>query len=115
MTDERNPLGLPKLVKKSATDVRRGWSENVNEAASGEQQIVIEKNGTPIAALISASDLKLYRRLVAQRRERFKAIEEVSRRFADVPEDELEREIDKAVAEVRAAYRVDEKEPAATQ
>lgn len=110
MADNKETTGLPEKIAKPATEVRRTWSDSVNEAATGERQIVIEKNGTPVAALISAADLERYRRLDAQRRERFKAIEEVSRRFADVPEDELEREIDRAVAEVRKERRARRKQ-----
>lgn len=105
MADREQITGLPEKIAKPATEVRRAWSDSVNEAASGEQQIVIEKNGTPVAALISAADLERYRRLDAQRRERFRALYESWDATRDIPEEELEAEIEKAIAVIRAERR----------
>ncbi len=89
----------------TASAARRQWSELVNAAAGGEARIVVEKSGAPVAALISFRDLEWLRFYERKREEDFKAIDHIRAAFADVPDDELEREVEKAVAEARAELR----------
>ncbi len=66
---------------------------------------MIEKNGVPVAALVSADDLEVLRHLEEQRREDFAVIDRIHEAFSGVPADEIEREIARAVSEVRAKKR----------
>lgn len=77
----------------------------VDEVARNESRVVLEKSGTPVAAIIS---LREYERFLLQeeaRIRRFEVFEAIGEAFADVPMDELERQIDIALAEVRADQR----------
>jgi hypothetical protein len=65
---------------------------------------VIEKSGPEIPAN-NSSESELPSRLDEEREARFAAMGRISDAFADVPLDELEAEVDRAVAIVRAKQR----------
>ncbi len=85
-----------------ATDARQQFSELVNRVFRERARVVIEKSGIPVAVLISTQELERFERLEAERTERFRALEETGRAFADVPAGELEREVTRAIARVRS-------------
>lgn len=57
---------LPARKTIGATEVRNNLSELLNRVYRGDEHVVIEKLGIPVAALISAREYEEYRRLVAQ-------------------------------------------------
>jgi len=67
-------------------------------------RVVVQRLGEPVAVLISIDE---YRRLTKAevRRDLFAAIDEVQEAFSDVPLDEIEREVTRAIAEARRAER----------
>jgi prevent-host-death family protein len=89
------------------TDARQQLSQIVNRVARKESRILIEKSGVPVAALVSADDLRRLDELEARRRERYDAMVEISRAFADVSDEELERELARAQQEAREALRAE--------
>ena len=93
-----------------ASEVRQQWSEVLNKVFRKETQVIVEKSGIPVAAIISADDLARLNRYDAERRERFKALEASWDAFKDVPPDEIEREVTKALQMVRAESRKSEKQ-----
>ena len=50
-----------------ATEVRNHLGSLLNSVFRGEEHLVIEKSGIPVAALISMEDYEEYRRYVAER------------------------------------------------
>lgn len=84
-----------------ASEVRQQWSQLLNKVFRDQTRVVVEKSGIPVAAVISAEDLKRFTQLEEQRKERFKALDKIREVFKDVPAEELEREVNKAVSEVR--------------
>ncbi len=84
-----------------ASDVRQQWSQLLNKVFRGETQIVVEKSGIPVAAVISAEDLERFKLLEQQRQDRFKALDKIREAFRDVSPDELEKQVNKALVEVR--------------
>ena len=89
----------------NVTQVRDQFSQVVNKVYRKETRIIVEKSGIPVAAIVSAEDLEQMRRIDAEREERFKALDATRDAFKDVPPAELEREVEKALAEVRAENR----------
>jgi prevent-host-death family protein len=89
----------------SVTAARENWSKVVDAVFRRRQRVVLEKAGIPVAALVSAEDLERLRRYDAEREADFAVLDRIGAAFADVPADELEREVAKAVAEVRAERR----------
>jgi regulator of sirC expression with transglutaminase-like and TPR domain len=68
-------------------------------------QLLIEKSGIPVAAIISARDLEWIEHFEAKRAERFKALDASWEAFRNAPPEEIEKEVAKAVAEARQELR----------
>jgi prevent-host-death family protein len=96
---------VPVESRMKLTDTKQHLSEVVNRVAQGESRVVIEKSGLPIAAIISADEYRRFVQMDAAREARFAAMGRISDAFAEVPLDELEAEVDRAVARVRAERR----------
>ncbi len=98
---ERSPM--TQTIK--ASDVRQQWSELINKVFRKETQVIVEKSGIPVAAIVSADDLARLNRYDQERQERFKILDEIGEVFKDVPPAELEQEVAKALAAVREENR----------
>ncbi len=85
-----------------ASDVRQQWSQLLNKVFRDQTRVVVEKSGIPVAAVISAEDLKRFNKLEEQRVQRFKVLDRIGEAFKDIPADEIEREVQRAINEVRA-------------
>jgi prevent-host-death family protein len=84
------------------SDVKARLSSLVNEVYRNETRVLIEKAGIPVAALVSIEDLERLAQLDKERAERRRVLESMREPFRGVPAEEIERETEKAVAEVRA-------------
>ena len=93
----------------NASTARQEWSKLLNKVFREETRIVVEKSGIPVAAIISAEDLKRLDRLERERADRFRILDEVKAAFRDVPEAEIESEADQALTRVRQATGAREK------
>lgn len=88
-----------------ASEVRAQWSQLLNKVFRNQTRVVVEKSGIPVAAVISAEDLGRFTRLEEQRAQRFKVLDRIGEAFKNVPEKEIEREVKKAISQVRAEKR----------
>ena len=84
---------------------RASWTRSSISSVPGETRVVIEKDGLPVAVLVSPKDLEWIERFETEWEEDFAVFDEMSAAFAGVPAEEIERETAKAVAEVRAEMR----------
>ncbi len=98
---EREPM----IQTMKVTDVRQGFNQLLNRVFKRETRVLIEKSGIPVAAIISAEDLERLTQLEAERRRDFAILDEIGQAFKDVPPEEVEQQVAKAVAEVRAEHR----------
>jgi len=89
------------------SDVKARLSSLVNEVYRKETRVLIEKAGIPVAALVSIEDLERLAQLDKERAERRRVLESMREPFRGVPAEEIERESEKAVAEVRAEMAVE--------
>ncbi len=87
------------------TEARPQLSELLNRVFRREARIVIQKGDIPVAALVSLSDLERLQKLDAEWGKGFEIFDEIGAAFADVPPEELQREVDRALAEARARRR----------
>jgi prevent-host-death family protein len=101
MTEQKNPM--TKIVQ--ATEARQQLPQLLNTVHLGKTRVVVERSGIPVAAIVSMSELQRLEQLDQRREQLFKAVTGISDKFKDVPQDELEREVAKAVSEARAEMR----------
>jgi prevent-host-death family protein len=95
----------PTTQTMKISEVKQQLNRLVNQVYRRETRVMVEKSGIPVAGIVSAEDLRRLDRLDRERAERFKVPEEFGEAFKDVPVDELEREVARALAEVRAERR----------
>lgn len=90
-----------------ASEARAKWSQTLNQVASGKTRVIVEKSGIPVAAIVAPDDLTRLTRFEAEQAARFTVIDRIRDAFKDVPDEELEREIPKAVEEARRQLRAE--------
>ena|SRR3990172_2645962 len=105
---EREPM----TQTMKASEARQQFSQLLNQVFRRETRVIVEKSGIPVAAIISAEDLQRLDQLEKQRAERFKALEDSWKAFEDVPPEEIEQEVAKAVAAARRKQRTREQRAA---
>ena len=89
----------------TASEVRQRFAETINRVAKNETRVILEKNGVPVAGIVSLSDMDRLQQADEQDRRDWETLEALREPFLGVPWEELEREALKAVAEVRADRR----------
>jgi prevent-host-death family protein len=99
------PVQQPMTETMKISEVKQQLNRLVNRVYRHETRVMVEKSGIPVAGIVSAEDLRRLDRLDRERVERFKVLEEFAAGFADQSPDEIERETDRALAEVRAERR----------
>jgi prevent-host-death family protein len=82
------------------------WDQLVEAVVRRRARVIVEKSGKPVAAIIPARDLERFNRWEAEREKDFAILEEIREAFKDVPAEEIEREVAKALAEVREEDRL---------
>ena len=95
----------PMTETMKISEVKQQLNRLVNRVYRHETRVMVEKSGIPVAGIVSVQDLQRLDRLDRERAERFKVLEEFGETFKDVPAEELEREVARALAEVRAERR----------
>lgn len=106
---ERQPM--TQIIK--ASEVRQNFSQLLNQVYRGERRVLVEKSGIPVAGIVSAADLERLTAMEEQREKRFAVIDEIRAAFKDVPDDELEGEVNRAVNSAR--QQVSEERRAASE
>lgn len=99
--------GTPATERVTEARLRDDWDNLVQQVARGERRLLIEQAGTPVAAIISGRDLQRLQQFEAQISRDLQVLEASRNAFKDVPDEELEAEISKAIAEVRAEMRAE--------
>jgi prevent-host-death family protein len=92
-----------KTIKASVA--RQQFSQLLNDVFRTENRVVVEKSGIPVAAIIPAKDLQRLTQLEAERNNDFAILDEMREAFKDIPAEEIEREVAKAISQVRKENR----------
>jgi prevent-host-death family protein len=108
------PEKTPITETMKISDVRSGLNKLVNRVYRQETRVIVEKSGIPVAALVSAEDVRRLQRLDENLAERRRVLEAMRAPFRDVPPEEIEREAKHTISEVRAEMRAERERPAAT-
>ena len=88
-----------------ASEARAQWSQLLNKVFGNQARVVVEKSGIPVAAVISAQDLQRFTQMEEQRAKKFAVLDRIGEAFKDVSEKEIEKQVKKAISEVRAENR----------
>jgi prevent-host-death family protein len=88
-----------------ATDVRSNWSKLINQVFRGETDVVVEKSGIPVAAIVSADDYQKLQKLKEQQRKDFALLKDIRAAFADQSEEQIEAGVSQSVRDAREDKR----------
>jgi prevent-host-death family protein len=94
---------MTKTIKASVA--RQQFSQLLNDVYRTENRVLVEKSGIPVAAIISTKDLQRLTRLEAERNRDFAILDEIGEAFKDVSPAEIEREVKRAITQVRREKR----------
>lgn len=100
MSDKR-----PETETMKISDVRGQLNKLVNQVYRKDSRIVVERNGVPVAGIVSAEDMERLARLDEDRDARRNALESMRAPFRDVPSEEIDAETDRIVSEIRERDR----------
>jgi prevent-host-death family protein len=99
---------VPITRAMKASETRQQWSQVLNRVFRRQLRVVVEKSGIPVAVIISADDLERFRNLEEERARDFSVLDEVNEAFKEVPDEEIDREVARALADVRAERKREE-------
>ena len=88
-------------------EVAERLSKLVEEVAVNSKSITIEKEGVPVAVIISMNDWQVLLQRNDQIERRWQLLEMMREPFRDVSPEEIERETEQAVAEVKAEMKAE--------
>jgi len=97
---------MPEIVTMNVTEARAQFSSLLNSVFRGDQRVIVEKNGIPVVALISADHLtRLERFEEASSVEFGQLLNEMRQAFADLTTEEIEAEVERIVQKDREEQR----------
>ncbi len=105
----------PMTQTLNITTARSQLSDLVNQVFRRESRVIIEKSGIPVAALVSAEDVARLEEFERQREEDSAFLDEIQAKFIEVPLEEHEREVARAVREARQRLQANRKQPSPPQ
>ena len=89
---------------KDLTDINR-LREILNHIKEGSDQYILKDNGQPLAALLSLDDLELIKKAKEDKEKAlenlFKNLKEVHARNADASEEQVHKDVEEAIREIR--------------
>ena len=85
--------------RMSAKDARSKFSDLLGTVNYGGEEVIVERSGRPVAAVIP---VPVYERLVAERQARFEVIERVRSRVSETTLEAIEIDVREAVTKVRS-------------
>ncbi|MBI3977005.1 MAG: type II toxin-antitoxin system Phd/YefM family antitoxin [Chloroflexi bacterium] len=89
----------------NVSEARQQFSQLLDRVSRREARVIVEKSGIPMAAIVSAEDLERLNRLDEERHHEFAILDEIGQAFREVPSEEIEREVARALAETRRENR----------
>jgi prevent-host-death family protein len=87
--------------RMSAKDARSKFSDLLGIVNYGGEEVIVERSGRPVAAVIP---FPVYERLVAERKARFEVIERVRARLPEVSIEAIQADVHEAIAKVRKSH-----------
>lgn len=97
----------PTTQRITTAEAGREFQRLVKQVSKGRTRVLVEDDGAPVVAIVSAHDLEKLNRLEAERRQEFTVLDEIRAAFRDAPPAEVEREVAKALATARKEMRAE--------
>ncbi len=91
----------PDIQTLQVSDVKEPLPNPVSKVSRKETRVIVKDDGEPVAALVSAQDLRRLNDLDHAWDERTSVIERFSKAFSDVPADEVEADVARVIEERR--------------
>lgn len=89
-----------------ASDVRANWSQLLNKVFRGETEVLVEKSGIPVAAIVSAQDYQKLQQIKKQHVKDFALLDQIRSTFADQTSEQIQKGVEESIAEVRKKRKV---------
>lgn len=96
----------PVLDTMTVSQARQQFSETLNRVYRGEAQVVVEKSGIPVAAIVPMAVLRSAEEKEQHRRAFLRALKGAQKGFLDVSEEDAEREIANALEDIKRERRL---------
>ena len=84
-----------------ASQAQHEWSRLLSQVSRRETRVVVEEDGVPVAAIVSTQDLERLQEFEQQRQQDLATLRASQTGFKNEPVDDVERQIAKALAEIR--------------
>ena len=85
-------------IRVSAREARNRFADIMGSIRYGGEEVIVERSGRPMAALIP---VETYERLVAERRTRFEVLDEIRSQLPNVAPKKVQEDIAQAINELR--------------
>jgi len=85
----------------SAREARNRFADIMGSIRYGGEEVIVERSGRPMAALIPVDT---YERLVAERRTRFEVLDQIRSNLPDTAPKEIEKDVAHAIDTLRGIY-----------
>lgn len=87
-------------IRISAREARNRFADIMGSVRYGGEEVIVERSGRPMAALIPVDT---YERMVSERRTRFEVLDQIRSHLPDVTDQEIEHDVAQAISTVRNA------------
>lgn len=95
----------PVTQTMNASQVREDFNQVLSRVSHRQGRVLIEEQGKPLAGIVSAEDLQRLDQLDAEWDEDWRVFDEIHARNLDKTAEEVERDVDEAIAAVRRQAR----------
>jgi prevent-host-death family protein len=89
----------------TASEARQHFAGSINRVARNEARVIVEKNGVPVAAIVPMEDLRQLERVEAEQREIEEVLDAMSKPFEGIPAEEVERQTERILEEMKVEDR----------
>lgn len=84
-----------------ARQARQNFADLLGKVGYGGETAIVERSGKPMAALVP---IEVYKQMIAEREARFRVLDRIRSRIPDLPPEEIEQDVNQAIAALRAAH-----------
>jgi antitoxin (DNA-binding transcriptional repressor) of toxin-antitoxin stability system len=106
MAKENAMLGrTPTTERMTIAEVESRFSSLVGKISREDARILVEEDGNPVAGIVPIEDMRRLARLDERDREAYEILEAMRAPFNDVSPEEMERQVERILAEIREEDR----------